>query len=120
MTCVNYFGEYSNMIVLSMPDHMKGNNGGFYTTKDTISIDPCIVDEIKFLWEQGVHTYHSCCGHGKIMAEVIVDNRSSDIMEKLGYSLEKSWHEEFQQKGEDVDSMKWYLKSEHKQSEGEK
>lgn len=33
MACVNHFGEYSNMIVLSMPDHMKGNNGGFILQK---------------------------------------------------------------------------------------
>lgn len=109
MTCVNYFGEYSNMIVLPMPDHMKGNNGGFYTTKDTICIDPCIVDEIAFLWEQGVHTYNSCCGHGKILADVIVDNRSSNIMEKLGYQMNESWH---LQRGAE-DSKSWFLKSKH-------
>ena len=54
-------GIYDNMIVVPMPEHMKSENGGFYNTKKTLAIDPCILEEILFLWDKGVHTGSCCC-----------------------------------------------------------
>lgn len=28
-----------------------------------ISLDPCIADQIEALWDAGIETVHSCCGH---------------------------------------------------------
>ena len=95
--CVEEFGISENMVVLPMPEHMKAKNGGYYTTKETILVDPCIVEEIQALWTMRVHTYGSCCGHGKIAASVLVDERSISIMEALNYgnacNPDKNLHE---------------------------
>ena len=52
-----------------------------------IFIDSCIVDDIKKLWEQGIKTVGSCCGHGKINPTVIIDTKEDEKqMIELGYS----------------------------------
>jgi hypothetical protein len=74
------------MAILKFPGFMLSKNGGYYTTKDSCSVDICIVDEIKYLWENEIHTMNCCCGHGRIPASVIVrtDNDAKKIM-ALGY-----------------------------------
>lgn len=103
--CVNEFGIYDNMIILPIPKHMTVANEGFYSTKTTVAVDPCIVEEIKTLWEQGIHTYGSCCGHGILKASVLVDKKSVQKMMELGY-------EEAQ--NPDSNLFEFHLKSSHK------
>lgn len=110
MSCVEEFGIYDNMKILAMPDHMLLKNGGYYYSKDTVSIDPCIVEEIEMLWRNGVRTINSCCGHGKLRASVIVENSSEQTMIELGYEVNNSWHEGFDC---DIFSKEWMLKSRH-------
>ncbi len=67
----------------------------------TVCVDYCIAKVIQFLWEKGIYTTGSCCGHNKVNPSVIVsgnkllsiqvlviegiikalDNRSWDIYE---------------------------------------
>lgn len=103
LKCPNEFGIYDNSIYLEFPPYMRFENGGFYSSKDGCLIDICVVDEIKYLWEQGIHTYGSCCGHGKTNPSVCVHEKDFAKMEKLGYK-------------KDVNERKNYiykLKSEH-------
>ena len=78
---------YSNMITVEIPDHMhkyresRIKNG----LSDKICIDPCIYDEIIFLWSNGVITYGSCCGHNKTESFVNVDESSIQLMLNMGY-----------------------------------
>lgn len=49
-------------------------------------IDSCIVQDLKYLWEHGIKTVCSCCGHGDDnRAYVRVASYDSDKMEQLGY-----------------------------------
>lgn len=50
-----------------------------------VYIDMCIIPEIVYLWNQGVSTAASCCGHGFEYGDIAVSNSSIDIMERLGY-----------------------------------
>lgn len=54
-------------------------------SKEAICIDPCVVDEIKILWQYGVRTYGCCCGHNITESMVNVDDKDIDFMIKLGY-----------------------------------
>lgn len=51
----------------------------------SVCIDPCIVDHIKFLWENGIDTLGSCCGHGILDASVYVYEEDTSKMIELGY-----------------------------------
>jgi len=73
--------------VVDIPEHMleykqnkikKGLSG-------EICIDKCIVNEIKFLWKNGIKTYGCCCGHNKYPSWVNVLDEDFEKMEKLGY-----------------------------------
>jgi len=43
----------------------------------TICIDACIADAIQMLWDNGIHTANSCCGHNKWNPTIILENSSS-------------------------------------------
>lgn len=103
--CVNEFGLYDNMIILPIPKHMTAENGGFYSIKTTVAIDPCIVEEIGTLWKHEIHTYGSCCGHGILKATVLVDEKSANKMTALEYENARN---------PDPNLFEFYLKSEHK------
>ena len=48
--------------------------------------DYCIVPELKKLWEHGIRTLCSCCGHGnETRASIRVDAASAKKMDALGY-----------------------------------
>jgi hypothetical protein len=50
-------------VVLDAPD---------WSRKESICIDACIADVIKELWDKGITTGGSCCGHNKENPSVIV------------------------------------------------
>lgn len=50
-----------------------------------VYIDMCMIPEIVYLWNHGVNTEGSCCGHGCKYGEIAVDLASSGIMDYLGY-----------------------------------
>lgn len=66
-------GSYSNQSVLTTP---QGKIAG---------IDNCLVDEIKSLWDLGIQTIESCCGHNKVSGYIAVSDDSIPQMIKLGY-----------------------------------
>lgn len=89
-SCVNVdFGSYDNQTIINFP---------FYpltSVHPTVCIDNCILDEIKGLWEKGIQTTNSCCGHNKLPGEIIVVEEHIPRMLELGYvrrRLPKKWH----------------------------
>ena len=66
-------GTYTNQIILIDPSGKK------------IMIDRCIADEIQSLWNIGIRTVASCCGHNIIDATIVVDDKCISEMEHLGY-----------------------------------
>jgi hypothetical protein len=67
-------GNYYNTVIVEYP---------FIGKK--IQIDKCLEYELKILWEAGVKTEASCCGHNQLYPSVIVDKQSVKMMEYLGY-----------------------------------
>ena len=62
----------------------------------TISVDRCIADQIKMLWEYGIETTGCCCGHGKdvpnvIVADYLKEEDISRILELLGKNDLRNW-----------------------------
>jgi hypothetical protein len=78
------------MVELEISDHMKTYRQNRldkgYTS--TICVDPCIVDEIKYLWSKGIITYGCCCGHNKLQPMVNVDEKNIQKMLDMGYKIQ--------------------------------
>ncbi len=80
---------YAQMLTVEIPPHMDDyrkarNKAGL---SGLVSIDPCVMDEIKKLWNLGIHTYGSCCGHNKHESFVNVHAKDVDLMISLGYAM---------------------------------
>ena len=50
-----------------------------------VEIDKCLFDEIRDLWELGIRTTASCCGHAKAPAVIAVRKEDVERMKELGY-----------------------------------
>jgi len=73
-------GSYANQTILSYPDW-------FISQKKVraAGIDNCILEEIKWLWENGIQTTESCCGHNVAPAYISVIDEHIERMKALGY-----------------------------------
>ena len=49
------------------------------------SVEKCILWELTQLWEQGIKTLCSCCGHGKFLPRIVVGEQDAQKMRDLGY-----------------------------------
>lgn len=79
---------YSKQVLINVPTCLISLIG-----KSKIAIDPCIEEEIKFLWSKGIATINSCCGHNKLMPSVVVLEEDEPKMRELGYqSLPEDSH----------------------------
>lgn len=59
----------------------------FYKNNE-INIDECLVDEIKNLWNKGVHTIGCCCGHQDTLPKhIMVERTDYKKMLDLGYDM---------------------------------
>ena len=74
------FQTYNNTVSMRTPFDLNHRDDRWVT------IDACIATEIAYLWNNGVVTLNSCCGHQKTDSNVIVDEACHDLMESLGYS----------------------------------
>jgi GMP synthase-like glutamine amidotransferase len=79
-------GSYDNQFVISdLPDHMikyKSLHGG---NINSICIDRCLEQEIRYLWSQGITTTGCCCGHNKLAGYIGVIFKDIPKMKELGY-----------------------------------
>lgn len=75
------------MIVVDIPDHMDSYRNARLKAglSAQICIDPCIYDEIKSLWDVGIYTYGSCCGHNVNESFVNVAEKDIAKMVQMGY-----------------------------------
>jgi hypothetical protein len=54
--------------------------------RPTIAIDACIVDALQALWDRGVVTLGSCCGHGRQRPNLVL-NEDPVMPEKARVAL---------------------------------
>ena len=73
------FQSYDNQVVMKAPFDLN------HRDDHLVSIDTCIATEIGYLWNNGIKTLNSCCGHQKVDASAIIDPGSYDAIEELGY-----------------------------------
>lgn len=79
------FGSYRNHIALPVPPGLDigGETGA-------VGLDYCIAHEVYGLWQQGIRTRASCCGHGRMPGFIAVDERDEGRMAALGYEGERN------------------------------
>lgn len=70
------FGTYDNCVVMVEPWSGK-----------SVSIDRCLADEIQTLWDAGIKTVASCCGHHKVDQSICVIEEDEGLMAVRGYFM---------------------------------
>lgn len=86
--------RYANQIQIELPEWSTERARRIKEGMSTcVCIDPCIVEDIQFLWESGIETLNSCCGHNCRYAWVAVPESCYEKMKGLGYRQhpEKEW-----------------------------
>ena len=74
--CVNIKAQtYDNATAINKP-FGRGN---------VVSIDNCILGEIKSLWSKGIKTTGCCCGHNYLLPFIGVEQEHYNTMRSLGY-----------------------------------
>lgn len=53
--------------------------------KDSVLVDKCLEDEIKYLWANNIVTMGCCCGHGRYLGFIQVTDGCIDKMRSMGY-----------------------------------
>jgi len=60
----------------------------YYPLEDKfISVDKCLIPELKYLWQRGIETVWCCCGHNIDDGVIFVKKSCIDKMIDLGYNL---------------------------------
>ena len=72
--CKHKVGTYECVYLVHNPKNNK-----------LINIDRCLLPEISSLWNMGIYTIESCCGHTKRNGYIAVYPEYIDQMKKLGY-----------------------------------
>ena len=81
-------GTYDNTVTVSRPEHMIGRYGEGSNNQVNISVDTCIVDEVKELWARGIRTTGCCCGHNKQLAYIGAIPDDIEKMKAMGYTVQ--------------------------------
>jgi hypothetical protein len=71
-------GSYANVVTLFPPAELG-------LSRVPVTVDRYIAQEILRLWDQGIRTLNSCCGHNKAPAFIVVCAEHESRMEALGY-----------------------------------
>lgn len=57
-----------------------------------IEIERCVLPEVQALWDMGIVTYCSCCGHSVDSGYTVVGEADKQRMLDLGYELKTDHH----------------------------
>lgn len=64
MKCKSYFGDYK----CHVPTNIKDGKGNI------IHVDKCLKEAIENLNKAGLKTLASCCGHGVVQPNIVIEN----------------------------------------------
>lgn len=77
------------MVTLEVPDTVTLRyNRPENDIREYVSIDLCLVEEIKYLWSLGIVTTGCCCGHNTLPPYIGVDDSFIPKMKELGYNVQ--------------------------------
>jgi hypothetical protein len=86
-------GAWEQCIKLKVPKNiiLRYNNPDREIRK-TVSIDKCLVKEIKSLWKLGIVTTGCCCGHKQHLPYIGVEDEYIETMKTMGYVVQTNPH----------------------------
>lgn len=69
--------EPDEEVVLTVPEKFRHHTGG----RETVCVDACIAHVVQGLWDAGIPTLNSCCGHGKEKPSIVMtDHMDPDVV----------------------------------------
>lgn len=81
--------RYAQQIVIEVPFAEYTENRKAAGLSGTACIDPCIMEEIQYLWDAGILTHGCCCGHNdpdpRVFPFVNVADENIQQMLDMGY-----------------------------------
>ena len=81
-------GSYDNQIEIEIPNNIEIRyNNPENEIRENVSIDKCLVDEIKQLWSMKIITTGCCCGHNIQGGYIGVKDEYIPKMLELGYKV---------------------------------
>ncbi len=86
---INDFNDNGNKVILEVPNNLIIENTGRRQTN--ICIDKCMVEEIQYLWSQGIRTTGCCCGHNWMYGYIGVYFEDIPKMKALGYKSQRNF-----------------------------
>lgn len=89
-------GEQAIKVVIPQNITLHYNNPD-HEIKEAVSIDKCLVDEIKELWKFGIVTTGCCCGHKQNLPYIGVEDEFIQTMKDMGYVVLTNPHGEDRQ-----------------------
>jgi len=75
-----------------------------WSSQESICIDACIADAILALWDEGIQTGASCCGHGGFVPDwidgavphgpevIVMDNEDAELAARVLRRVDQSRH----------------------------
>jgi hypothetical protein len=54
---------------------------------DSVCVDNCLVNEVRYLWSLGITTTGCCCGHNYLPSYIGVIDEDIPVMKGLGYQV---------------------------------
>ena len=84
-------GTYTNQVMLDPPEFMLPlkNCLGEIKPVQKISIDRCISNQVKELWDNGIPTTGCCCGHNANLGYIGIYTEDLEKCNKLGYTTQR-------------------------------
>lgn len=92
-TCVGVeIGSHAASVEVPIPPHMWSYREARVRAglSPTVTVDRCILPEIRRLWAQGVRTLGCCCGHGRQPGMINVNPEDMPAMIAMGYRADRS------------------------------
>ncbi len=86
---IDDFNNGGNKVVINIPDELIITNFG--RRQLDIEVDACMVDEIQYLWSQGIRTTGCCCGHNWMYGYIGVHFEDIPKMKALGYKPQRNY-----------------------------
>lgn len=92
--CHSYNGDFGSTPEVKLPMLVGIRASGEKIYKD-VMIDACISSVIQHLWENGVGTSGSCCGHGNMPPSIVLTEGAENYSQIRAWIAEKDerWFE---------------------------
>lgn len=85
-------GSHKVSVLMDLPEHMADVQDARVLAglSPQITVDACLVEEVRDLWSRGIRTTGCCCGHNRAIGYIGVDAGDIPTMKAMGYVVREN------------------------------